>query len=95
MSGTPFKMKGHSLPGPNQASPAKQTGDLEYGQYGMPRLRGTKPGRKKEQKTPTPELTQERIAWESGKRPGLQRTGKTKKKKNIVTSFTDFLKSKK
>ena len=24
MSGTPFKMKGHTLPGPNQASPAKQ-----------------------------------------------------------------------
>jgi len=25
MSGTPFKMKGHTLPGPNQASPVKQT----------------------------------------------------------------------
>ena len=28
MSG-PFKMKGHTLPGPNQASPAKQTTDRE------------------------------------------------------------------
>ena len=27
MSGTPFKMKGHSLPGPNQASPAKHPGE--------------------------------------------------------------------
>ena len=25
MTDTPFKMKGHSLPGPNQASPAKHT----------------------------------------------------------------------
>ena len=31
MSGTPFKMKGHSLPGPNQASTAKQKKDPQVG----------------------------------------------------------------
>ena len=41
--GTPYKMKGHTLPGPNQASPAKQkaAGKIDKGLKQLHSIKGT------------------------------------------------------